>query len=40
LETTPWGIIGTVLDLDDNYVQIVEPAPDSPTCLQRKEDHG
>lgn len=38
LEGTPWGIIGTVLDVDGNYVQIVEPAPDSPTCVQRKED--
>ena len=40
LETTSWGIIGTVLDLDGNYVQIVEPTPDSPSCLQSKEDHG
>jgi predicted enzyme related to lactoylglutathione lyase len=39
LERTPWGIIGTVLDFDGNYVQIVEPAPDSPPCLQPKEDH-
>jgi predicted enzyme related to lactoylglutathione lyase len=39
-EVTRWGIIGTVLDPDGNYVQIVAPAPDSPTCLQRKEDHG
>ena len=39
LERTRWGIIGTVLDLDGNYVQIVEPAPDSPPCLQRKEEH-
>jgi predicted enzyme related to lactoylglutathione lyase len=38
-EPTRWGIIGTVLDLDGNYVQIVEPTPDSPACLQRKEDH-
>jgi hypothetical protein len=40
LEPTRWGIIGTVLDLDGNYVQIVEPAPDSPTCLQPKEVDG
>ena len=39
LERTRWGIIGTVLDFDGNYVQIVEPAPDSPPCLQRKEEH-
>ena len=39
LERTRWGIIGTVLDLDGNYVQIVEPAPDSPPCLQRNEEH-
>jgi predicted enzyme related to lactoylglutathione lyase len=39
-EVTHWGIIGTVLDPDGNYVQIVAPTPDSPTCLQRKEDHG
>ena len=39
LERTRWGIIGTVLDLDGNYVQIVEPTPDSPACLQRKEEH-
>ncbi|HYU38729.1 MAG TPA: VOC family protein [Acidimicrobiia bacterium] len=26
LERVPWGIIGTVLDPDGNYVQIVEPA--------------
>jgi predicted enzyme related to lactoylglutathione lyase len=39
LERTPWGIIGTVLDLDGNYVQIVEPTPDSPPCLQRTEEH-
>ena len=39
LERTRWGIIGTVLDLDGNYVQIVEPAPDSPPCLQPKEEH-
>jgi len=38
LERTRWGIIGTVLDLDGNYVQIVEPTPDSPACLQRKEE--
>jgi len=39
LERTRWGIIGTVLDFDGNCVQIVEPAPDSPPCLQRKEEH-
>ena len=39
LERTRWGIIGTVLDLDGNCVQIVEPTPDSPACLQRKEEH-
>jgi predicted enzyme related to lactoylglutathione lyase len=39
LERTRWGIIGTVLDFDGNCVQIVEPAPDSPPCLQRKEVH-
>ena len=39
LERTRWGIIGTVLDLDGNLVQIVEPAPNSPACLQRKEEH-
>jgi predicted enzyme related to lactoylglutathione lyase len=38
LERTRWGIIGTVLDFDGNCVQIVEPAPDSPPCLQRKEE--
>jgi predicted enzyme related to lactoylglutathione lyase len=38
LEHTSWGIIGTVLDFDGNCVQIVEPAPDSPPCLQRKEE--
>jgi hypothetical protein len=38
LERTRWGIIGTVLDLDGNYVQIVEAAPDSLACLQRKEE--
>ena len=40
LEPTRWGIIGTVLDLDGNYVQIVEPAPDSPACLQPKKEDG
>jgi predicted enzyme related to lactoylglutathione lyase len=25
VERTPWGMIGTVLDPDGNYVQIVEP---------------
>jgi predicted enzyme related to lactoylglutathione lyase len=25
LERAPWGIIGTVLDPDGNYVQIIEP---------------
>ena len=25
LERVPWGIIGTVLDPDGNYVQIIEP---------------
>jgi len=39
-EATRWGIIGTVLDPDGNFVQIVELAPDSPTYLQRKEDHA
>ena len=39
LERTRWGIIGTVLDLDGNYVQIVQPATDSSPCLQRKEEH-
>lgn len=39
LERTRWGIIGTVLDFDGNYVQIVEPTPDSSPCLQRKEEH-
>jgi hypothetical protein len=39
LERTRWGIIGTVLDFDGNYVQIVEPAPDSPHGLQRTEEH-
>jgi predicted enzyme related to lactoylglutathione lyase len=38
LERTRWGIIGTVLDLDGNYVQIVEPTDDSPPCLQPKEE--
>jgi predicted enzyme related to lactoylglutathione lyase len=38
LERTRWGIIGTVLDFDGNYVQIVEPAPASPPCPQRKEE--
>jgi hypothetical protein len=38
LERTRWGIIGTVLDFDGNYVQIVEPAADSPPCLQRREE--
>jgi hypothetical protein len=38
LERTRWGIIGTVLDFDGNYVQIVEPASDSPPCLQRNEE--
>jgi predicted enzyme related to lactoylglutathione lyase len=40
LEPTRWGIIGTVVDLDGNYMQIVEPTPDSPPCLQPKEDEG
>jgi hypothetical protein len=39
LERTRWGIIGTALDLDGNCVQIVEPTPDSPACLQRTEEH-
>lgn len=38
LERTRWGIIGTVVDPDGNYVQVVQPAPDSPPCLQAKED--
>jgi predicted enzyme related to lactoylglutathione lyase len=38
IERTPWGMIGTVLDPDGNYVQIVEPASDSPPCLQRNEE--
>lgn len=38
MERTRWGIIGTVLDLDGNCVQIVEPTADSPPCLQTKED--
>jgi predicted enzyme related to lactoylglutathione lyase len=38
IERTPWGMIGTVLDPDGNYVQIVEPASDSPPCLQCNEE--
>src|SRR2546430_14319034 len=36
LERTRWGIIGTGLDLDGNYVQIVEPSPDSPPASSAK----
>jgi predicted enzyme related to lactoylglutathione lyase len=39
LERTPWGIIGTVLDLDGNYVQIIEPAHGSVRwCAKGQEE--
>jgi catechol 2,3-dioxygenase-like lactoylglutathione lyase family enzyme len=40
LERTPWGIIGTVLDLDGNLVQIIEPARGTlPWLADGKEEH-
>lgn len=30
LDRTCWGVIGTVVDPDGNYVQIIEPAPQNP----------
>jgi Glyoxalase-like domain len=39
VERTPWGMIGTVLDLDGNYVQIIEPAPGTvPWCAKGGEE--
>ena len=40
LERTPWGIIGTVLDLDGNLVQIIEPAQQPlPWAATGREEH-
>ena len=30
LERTPWGMIGTVLDADGNYVQVIQAPPPQP----------
>src|SRR2546421_1336763 len=38
LERTPWGIIGTVLDLDGNLVQIIEPTPQHVALLRDDEE--
>jgi catechol 2,3-dioxygenase-like lactoylglutathione lyase family enzyme len=41
LERTPWGIIGTVLDLDGNLVQIIEPARGTlPWSAKGREEHS
>jgi glyoxalase/bleomycin resistance protein/dioxygenase superfamily protein len=41
LERTPWGIIGTVLDLDGNLVQIIEPARGTlPWSAKAREEHS
>jgi hypothetical protein len=41
VERTPWGMIGTVLDVDGNYVQIIEPAPGKvPWCAKGGEEEG
>jgi Glyoxalase-like domain len=41
VERTPWGMIGTVLDVDGNYVQIIEPAPGTvPWCAKGGEEEG
>lgn len=38
LERTPFGIIGTVVDADGNYVQIIEPVRGSaPWCAKGRE---
>jgi catechol 2,3-dioxygenase-like lactoylglutathione lyase family enzyme len=40
LERAPWGIIGTVVDLDGNLVQIIEPAREtSPWLAKGREEH-
>jgi hypothetical protein len=41
VERTPWGMIGTVLDVDGNYVQIIEPASGKvPWCAKGGEEEG
>lgn len=41
VERTEWGMIGTVLDVDGNYVQIIEPAPGTvPWCATGGEEEG
>jgi predicted enzyme related to lactoylglutathione lyase len=41
IEPTPWGMIGTVLDPDGNYVQIVEPDRGPlPWCARERERHS
>jgi hypothetical protein len=41
LERTPWGIIGTVVDLDGNLVQIIEPARGTlPWSAKGREEHS
>jgi hypothetical protein len=41
VERTPWGMIGTVLDPDGNYVQIVEPDRGPlPWCAKGRERHS
>jgi len=38
IEPTPWGMIGTVLDPDGNYLQIVEPDREpQPWCAKGRE---
>jgi hypothetical protein len=40
LERTSWGMIGTVLDVDGNYVQIIEPAHRMlPWFAKGREEH-
>ena len=41
LESTPWGIIGTVVDPDGNLVQIIEPARGTlPWSAKGREEHS
>jgi predicted enzyme related to lactoylglutathione lyase len=41
IEPTPWGMIGTVLDPDGNYVQFVEgDRGPSPWCAKGRERHS
>jgi hypothetical protein len=40
VERVSWGIIGTVLDPDGNYVQVIEPARETlPWSAKGREEH-